>query len=91
METKQMTLATVGFTIKTKVTRRMQFLAEMDEVVPWCRLLAVIEPYHQVAQRGKNAAKSRDPDLKHVRKGNQWHFGMKVHAGSDRQGFVHSL
>ena len=30
LETKQMTLATAGFAIKTKVTRRAQFLAEMD-------------------------------------------------------------
>jgi hypothetical protein len=44
LETKQMTLATAGFAIKTKVTRRAQFLAEMDKVVPWSRLLAVIEP-----------------------------------------------
>ena len=29
--------------------------------------------------------------MKQVRKGNQWHFGMKVHVGTDRQGFVHSL
>ena len=39
----------------------------------------------------KNATKSRDPDMKQVRKGKQWHFGMKVHVGTDRQGFVHSL
>jgi hypothetical protein len=34
LDTKQMTLATAGFAIKTKVTRRAQFLAEMDKVVP---------------------------------------------------------
>ena len=194
METKQMTLATAGFAIKTKVTRRAQFLAEMNEVVPWQRLLAVIDPHYPVAEQGrprpplermlriyfmqqwfnlsdpamedalydseamrrfaaidpgadrvpdestilrfrhlleqhkltecifqevrqlleerklllksgtivdatiiaappstKNATHSRDPEMKQVRKGNQWHFGMKVHVGTDRQGFVHSL
>jgi len=30
LETKQMTLATAGFALKTKVTRRAQFLAEID-------------------------------------------------------------
>ena len=31
--------------MKKKVTRREQFLAEMDEVVPWGRLLALIAPH----------------------------------------------
>jgi IS5 family transposase len=48
-----MTLATAGFAIKTKVTRRAQFLAEMDKVVPWPRLLAVIEPHYPVAEQGR--------------------------------------
>jgi hypothetical protein len=30
--------------MKKKVTRREQFLAEMDAVVPWMRLQALIEP-----------------------------------------------
>ena len=53
LETKQMTLATAGFAIKTKVTRRAQFLAEMNKVVPWSRLLAVIEPHYPVAEQGR--------------------------------------
>ena len=32
--------------MKKKVTRREQFLAEMDAVVPWTRLLALIAPYY---------------------------------------------
>jgi IS5 family transposase len=194
LETKQMTLATAGFAIKTKVTRCAQFLAEMDEVVPWSRLLSVVEPHYPMAEQGrprppvermlriyfmqqwfnlsdpamedalydseamrrfagidpgadvvpdestvlrfrhllekyklterifqevrqlleerklllksgtivdatiiaappstKNATNSRDPEMKQVRKGNQWHFGMKVHVGADRHGLVHSL
>jgi IS5 family transposase len=189
-----MTLATAGFAIKTKVTRRAQFLDEMDQVVPWQRLLALIEPHYPVAEQGrprpalermlriyfmqqwfnlsdpamedalydsesmrrfaridpgadlvpdestilrfrhlleehkltermfhavrqlleerklllksgtivdatiiaappstKNATQSRDPEMKQTRKGKQWHFGMKVHVGTDRQGLVHSL
>ena len=31
---------------KTKVTRREQFLAEMEAVVPWPRLLALIAPHY---------------------------------------------
>ena len=31
----------------------------------------------------KNAAKSRDSEMHQTKKGNQWHFGMKVHIGVD--------
>ena len=189
-----MTLGSTGWARKTKVTRRAQFLAEMDAVVPWSRLLGVIQPHYPRAEQGrprpplermlriyfmqqwfnlsdpamedglydseamrrfaqvdpgadlvpdestilrfrhlleehqlterlfnevrqlleekklllksgtivdatiiaappstKNAAQARDPDMKQVRKGKQWHFGMKVHVGTDRQGLVHSL
>lgn len=39
----------------------------------------------------KNATDTRDPEMKQVRKGKAWHFGMKVHTGTDRRGIVHSL
>jgi IS5 family transposase len=40
----------------------------------------------------KNSAKSRDPDMKSTKKGNQWHFGMKAHIGADAgTGIVHSV
>ena len=39
--------------MKKKVTRRERFLAEMDAVVPWGRLLALLEPhYPKVGPRG---------------------------------------
>jgi IS5 family transposase len=39
----------------------------------------------------KNEAKARDPEMHQVKKGNQWHFGMKVHVGADSQtGLIHS-
>ena len=39
--------------MKKKVTRREQFLAEMDAVVPWVRLLALIAPhYPKVGPKG---------------------------------------
>lgn len=46
---KQMTLATetdAGFERHRKATRRDVFLAEMDKVVPWERLCAVVKPYY---------------------------------------------
>ena len=35
--------------MKKKVTRREQFLAEMDAVEPWDRLLALITPHYPTA------------------------------------------
>jgi IS5 family transposase len=176
------------------VTRRERFLAEMDAVIPWAQLLALIEPYYPKAGHGrqplglekmlriyflqqwfnlsdpqaedaiydseamrrfarvelgddvvpdettilrfrhllethrltaaifeavkellaakrlllksgtivdatiiaapsstKNAAQARDPEMKQTRKGNTWHFGMKLHVGTDLRGRVHSV
>lgn len=39
----------------------------------------------------KNQDKARDPEMKQVRKGNEWHFGMKLHVGTDKRGLVHAL
>ena len=48
---KQQTL--VGFERYGKTTRRAQFLAEMERVVPWSELLAPIEPvYPKVSEAG---------------------------------------
>jgi len=35
--------------MRKKVTRREPFLPEMDAVVPWCRLLALIAPHYPKA------------------------------------------
>lgn len=187
---KQRTFASEAWSRKGKVTRRERFLAEMDLVIPWERLIAVIEPpYHSANGLGrkphdlermlriyflqqwfnlsdpqaedsiydsesmrrfarvelgddripdestilrfrhllekhrltdaifeavkelleerslllrsgtivdatiiaapsstKNATKTRDPEMKQTRKGNQWYFGMKLHIGTDRGG-----
>ncbi len=39
-----LSFASLAYAAKKKRTRREAFLAEMDEVVPWSRLEAVIEP-----------------------------------------------
>lgn len=39
----------------------------------------------------KNANNERDPEMHSTKKGNQWHFGMKLHIGADsKTGLVHS-
>ena len=50
---QQLTLATVNFDKHIKQTRRAKFLAEMDQVVPWCELCAIIEPYYPKASNGR--------------------------------------
>ena len=43
---RQQTLAEEGFEKYRKPTRREQFLNEMDRVIPWAELSAVIEPFY---------------------------------------------
>jgi len=191
---KQQSFGSAAWSRKGKVTRRERFLAEMDVVIPWSRLLGLIEPHYHAGKTGrqphdlermlriyflqqwfnlsdpqaedaiydsesmrrfarvelgedkvpdestflrfrhllekhgltgaifeavkdlltehrlllragtivdatiiaapsstKNASKSRDPEMKQTRKGKNWHFGMKLHIGTDRRGLVHSL
>jgi len=190
----QRTFAGLAWSNKGKVTRREHFLAEMDQVIPWERLLGLIEPYYPKGGRGrpplglekmlrvyflqhwfnlsdpgaeealydsesmrrfarielgeepipdestilqfrhlleqhrlteamfvevnalleakglllksgtivdatiieaptstKNQTGQRDPEMKQVRKGRNWHFGLKLHVGTDKRGVVHSI
>jgi len=192
---KQTTFASAAYDKKGKVTRRERFLAEMDQVIPWGSILALIEPHYPKAGQGtqpmpmermlriyfmqqwfnlsdpgmedalydsesmrrfaeielvedavpdestilrfrhlleqhglteqifalvrglleqkrlmlrsgtivdatiidappstKNEAKARDPEMKQGKKNaREWHFGMKVHVGTDLTGLVHTL
>lgn len=193
---KQTTFASMSFAAKKRRTRREKFLSEMEQVVPWAQLVAVIEPHYPkagrrgrppmplesmlriyfmqqwyalsdpsmedalyeiesmrrfagleliddalpdettilkfrrllerfgltaqmmnlihdvLAERGamlkggsmvdatiihapastKNKARRRDPQMHQTKKGNQWHFGMKIHVGADvNSGLVHTV
>jgi transposase, IS5 family len=48
---KQRSFASLSFDAKKKPTRRELFLGEMDKVVPWSELLALIEPSYPTAGR----------------------------------------
>src|SRR5207237_6667482 len=50
---KQLTLAAVGFERYAKTTRRAAFLAEMEQVVPWSALCALIEPFYLKPGNGR--------------------------------------
>jgi hypothetical protein len=42
----QVTFAELAWNSKRKVTRRERFLKEMDAVIPWQRILPLIEPFY---------------------------------------------
>jgi IS5 family transposase len=50
---RQISFAESEFAEKKKVTRREKFLAEMETVVPWVRLIALIEPHYPQGARGR--------------------------------------
>ena len=49
----QRTLASVPYDSKGRVTRRERFLSEMDAVIPWATLLALVVPHYAVVGRGR--------------------------------------
>jgi len=49
----QRSFASVAWSQKGKVTRRERFLGEMDAVIPWRRLMGLIEPHYPKAGRGR--------------------------------------
>lgn len=50
---KQLSFSDAEYAGKRKRTRREVFLAEMDKVVPWARLAALIEPVYPKAGNGR--------------------------------------
>lgn len=54
MGDRQGTLAEEGFERYRKPMRREQFLDEMDQIIPWAELAAVIEPFYP---KGKGAGR----------------------------------
>ena len=51
--THQPIFSQAEFAAKKKTTRREKFLARMEEIILWVRLLAVIEPFYPKGERGR--------------------------------------
>ena len=51
--TYQTSFTHAEFAAKKKTTRREKFLSRMEEVIPWAKLLAVIEPHYPKGERGR--------------------------------------
>jgi len=43
----------LGLNLSTKRTRKREFLDEMDRVVPWAQLIALIEPHYPKGKTGR--------------------------------------
>ena len=50
---KQLSLATTGFELSTKRTRKRAFLAQMDAVIPWTQLLGLIAAHAPAGENGR--------------------------------------
>src|SRR5580698_8191197 len=50
---RQMSFSQSEYARKKKVTRRERFLGEMEQIVPWARLSALIEPHYPSGKRGR--------------------------------------
>ncbi|GAC1455907.1 MAG: IS5-like element ISPssy family transposase [Vulcanimicrobiaceae bacterium] len=50
---EQMSFANAGFERYARATRRAEFLIEMDTVVPWDRLCALIAPHYPTGEGGR--------------------------------------
>jgi IS5 family transposase len=50
---EQMTFASTGFERFSRPTKRAAFLAEMEAIVPWKRLCALIEPHYPSGELGR--------------------------------------
>ena len=50
---RQLTFSNSGFEVHHKATRRERFLAEMEAVVPWAGLCALVEPHYPDGARGR--------------------------------------
>ena len=51
--THQPSFAQAEFATKKKTTRREKFLTRMEALIPWAKLLAVIEPFYPKGERGR--------------------------------------
>ena len=51
IDMNQRSFASAEFALKKKRTRREKFLADMERVVPWARLIAIVEPLYPKSGR----------------------------------------
>jgi hypothetical protein len=63
MNSEQMSFATVPFERFAKTTRRSHHLDEMNHILPWTELCALIEPHSQRKRRSRSDPPRRPPKM----------------------------
>ena len=53
MADKQMSFASTNFDRYAKVTRRAVFLDEMDRILPWEEIVAIVRPHYPTGEVGR--------------------------------------
>ena len=79
---KQMSLGAAGFERKTKRTRKREFLDEMNLVVPWSELVALVTPH--APARGTMPPTQPPPTQKAHNldpNGYCWMYGYSINVG----------
>ena len=76
----QLSFAQAEYAGKRKTTRRDQFLAEMNQVVPWARLVELVRPHYPAGKRGRPPLGSEK--MRRVCFLQQWH-GLAGEALAD--------
>ena len=73
---EQISLATTGFELVTKRTRKRVFLDEMNLVVPWTKLVGLIQPFAScgTTAKGRRPSFAVEPMLR-IHMLQQW-FGL---------------
>jgi IS5 family transposase len=76
---KQMSFADAEYAGKRKQTRRERFLIEMDQVVSWKGLIALIEPHYLAVRRivDSDAACASDAELVRLQRSGDGRHCMK--------------
>lgn len=78
-----MTFASAAWSAKDKATRRERFLAEMNAVIPWARLAALIEPHYPKAGNGRQPMPLREDAAGQFRPARERRFS--THRGNTQR------
>jgi hypothetical protein len=68
---QQLSIADIEYHHKRNHTRKEKFLARMEELVPWQRLEAVVEPHYPKAGSGRRPYLLMT--MRHIQCMQQWH------------------
>ena len=78
---QQTSFADLEYPARRKPTRREKFLTDLDRLVPWSQLVALIEPHYYRGERGRPPGRDRNGDAAtaaHDHVGNEPLFDLRA-------------